>query len=268
MKPAVFDIGTPKLSDSVTGENCMTSLGVCNHNCDVSCNIEEILNCTDISSDQDVTKVLNEIRIKNLNRVIIGHLNVNFFVAKIDATRSIMTGNVDIMVFSETKLDDSYPMAQLFIEGFGKPLRLDRNANGGGLLIYVRADIPCKQLEKHDFPDNIEGIFVEINFRKSKWLMLGTYHPPSQNDGFYFEKLACALDIYTQTYHKILLTGDFNAEEDEEILSEFMELYDLKNLVKEKTCLSLVKTLGVLIFFSLTVADLFKIQWSYQLVLK
>ena len=28
--------------------------------------IEEILNCTDISSDQDVTQVLNEIRMKNL----------------------------------------------------------------------------------------------------------------------------------------------------------------------------------------------------------
>ena len=141
-----------------------------------------------------------------------------------------MTGNVDIMVFSETKLDDSHPMVRPFIEGFGKPFRLDRNANGGGLLIYVRADIPCKQLEKHDFPDNIEGIFVEINFRKSKWLILGAYQPPSQNDGFYFDKLPRALYIYTQTYDKILLTGDFNAEE-EDILSEFMELYDLKNLV-------------------------------------
>ena len=115
------------------------------------------------------------------------------------------------MVFIETKLDDSYPMAQLFIEGFGKPLRLDRNANRGGLLIYVRANIPCKQLEKHDFPDNIEGIFVEVNFRKSKWLILGTYHPPRQNDGFYFDKHARALDIYTQTYDTILLTRDCNA---------------------------------------------------------
>ena len=96
---------------------------------------------------------------------------MNFFADKIDAIRTIMTGDVDIMVFSETKLDDSYPMAQLCIEGFGKSLRLDRNANGGGLLIYVRADIPCKKIEKHDFPGNIEAIFMEINFRKSKWLI-------------------------------------------------------------------------------------------------
>ena len=71
------------------------------------------------------------------------------------------------------------PMAQLLIDGFGKTFRLERNAFGGGLLVYVRSDIPCKQLNKHGFSNNIEGIFVEINFRKSKWLLLGTYHPPS-----------------------------------------------------------------------------------------
>ena len=68
-------------------------------------------------------------------------------------------------------------MVQLLIDGFGKPFRQDRNSYGGGLLIYMRSDIPCKQINKHEFSDNIEGIFVEINFRKSKWLLLDTYHP-------------------------------------------------------------------------------------------
>ena len=79
-------------------------------------------------------------------------------------------------------------------------------------------------------------MFIEINFRKSKWLLFGTYHPPSQNDNFYFNNIGRALDIYTQKYDKILLAGDFNAEEKEVILKAFMELYDLRNLVKEKTC--------------------------------
>ena len=116
------------------------------------------------------------------------------------------------MVFSETKIDSSYPVAQLLIEGFGKPFNLPRTAFGGGLLIYVRSDIPCRQVNKHEFSDKIEGIFIEINFRKSKWLLLGTYHPPSQNDNYYFDNIGRALDIYTQKYEKILLTGDFNAE--------------------------------------------------------
>ena len=71
------------------------------------------------------------------------------------------------MVFSEAKLDDSYPMAQLMIDGFAKSFRLDGNAYGGSILIYVRSDIPCRELTKHTFCDNIEGIFVKMNFRKS-----------------------------------------------------------------------------------------------------
>ena len=105
----------------------------------------------------------------------------------------------------------------------------------------MRQDIPSKQLEKHNFADNIEGIFIEINLRKSKWLILGSYHPPTQNDNFYFDNVGRALDLYTQKYDKILLAGDFNAEENELILSNFMQLYDLRNLVKENTCFKSVE---------------------------
>ena len=106
---------------------------------------------------------------------------------------------------------------------------------------FVRSDIPCKQVNQHEFSENIEGIFLEVNFRKSKWLLLGTYHPPSQNDNFYFDNIGRALDIYTQTYDQFLLIGDFNAEEKENTLSEFMDLYDLKNLVKQNTCFKSVE---------------------------
>ena len=57
---------------------------------------------------------------------------MSFFAAKIDAIKTIIPGNVDIMIFGETKLDSSYPTAKLMIEGFKKPFKLDRNANGWG----------------------------------------------------------------------------------------------------------------------------------------
>ena len=68
-------------------------------------------------------------------------------------------------------------------------------------------------LKKHTFAANIEGIFIEINLRKSKLLLLGTYHPPTQDKKLYFENIGCALDYYSQKYEKILLAGDFNANE-------------------------------------------------------
>ena len=60
--------------------------------------------------------------------------------------------------------------------------RQDRNWNGGGIIIYVREDIPTKILTKQNLPEDIEGIFLEINFRKLKWLLCEIYHPLSQND--------------------------------------------------------------------------------------
>ena len=114
------------------------------------------------------------------------------------------------MVLTETKLDETFITSSFLIEGFSLPFRLYRNRKGGGILIYVRSDIPSKLLTKHSFPNDIEGLFVEINFRKSKWLLFGTYHPPSQNDQYYFDCLDKALDVYS-SYEKIILTGDFNA---------------------------------------------------------
>ena len=116
--------------------------------------------------------------------MVVGHLNVNFFAVKFDAIKLMIPNNMDIIVFSETKIDASYPTTQFLIPGFSVPLRADRNANGGGLLVYVRSDIPCKQLSHHNFSEGIEGIFFEVNFRKSKWLFLGTHHPPNQKDNF------------------------------------------------------------------------------------
>ena len=117
---------------------------------------------------------------------------------------------------------------------------MDRNKHGGGILIYIREDIPSRQLSKHNFNKHIEGMFIEINLRKTRWLLFGTYHPPSQSDKEYFEQVGLALDVYSD-YGKFLLTGDFNAEDSESCLKDFLYHYDAKNLVKQKTCFKSVE---------------------------
>ena len=161
---------------------------------------------------------------------------MNSLNSKFDDIQCIIPGNIDVMIFVETKLDDSFPTSQFSMDGFAKPFRRDRNKFGGGILIYVREDIPCKLLNNHSFPDDIEGLFVELNFRKSKLLLLGTYHPPSQQDNYYFQSIGDSLDIYCSFYEKCVLVGDFNAEENEESMKQFLQLYGLKNLVRENTC--------------------------------
>ena len=56
-------------------------------------------------------------------------------------------------------------------------------------------------------------MFIELNFRKIKWLLLGTYQPPNQNDGYFFRNISNGLDTYIKTYDKLfILPGDFKAE--------------------------------------------------------
>ena len=54
------------------------------------------------------------------------------------------------------------------------------------VMTYVRENIPSKLLKKYVLPSDIECMFLELDFRKCKWLLVGTYHLPSQNDHFFF----------------------------------------------------------------------------------
>ena len=78
-------------------------------------------------------------------------------------------------------------------------------------MIYVQESIPSKLLQKHLLPVVIKGLFIELNFRKWKWLLFTTYHPPSQEDQYHYNNLDKALDTYCQ-YDNILFTGDSNSE--------------------------------------------------------
>ena len=105
---------------------------------------------------------------------------------KFDQSKCLTSNHADIFVLTETKLDETFTTSSFLIDGFSLPFQLDQSQKGGGIFINVRSDIPSKVLTKHSFPNDIEILFVEINFRKSKWLLFRTHHPPSQNDQYYF----------------------------------------------------------------------------------
>ena len=123
---------------------------------------------------------------KNVNKTIIGQTNINSISSKFNQLKELLLKHVDILVVCETKLDETFPSSQFHMDGFSLPYRLDRNRDGGGVMIFVKEDIPSKPLTKHNFPSDVEGLFVELNFRKSKWHLFGTYHPPAQNDQYFF----------------------------------------------------------------------------------
>ena len=59
---------------------------------------------------------LKDIRIKHLNKLIIGNLNINAIAGKFEQLKSIIQGQIYILVITETKLDPTYPESQFMIE--------------------------------------------------------------------------------------------------------------------------------------------------------
>ena len=118
-----------------------------------------------INVNESLSK-LKDIKLISINRVKIAQLNINSPRNKFDFLKETVTGYVDILLITESKLDNLFPTAQFQINGFSSPYRLDRNAHGGGILLYVREDIPSKLLKGTEFEGNLEAVFVKINLRK------------------------------------------------------------------------------------------------------
>ena len=99
------------------------------------------------------------------------------------------------------------------------------------LLLYVRDDLPSKQI-KLKFIENkaFEGVFVETNLRIKKWLLCCSYNPDKNKILSHLHLLA------NQKYDNVILLGDFSNEPEEKSMSNFLDTYHLKNIVKQKTC--------------------------------
>ena len=133
---------------------------------------------------------------------------------------------LDILMISETKLGSTFPSNQFTIEGYAGPIRFDRNGRGGGVLLYVREDIPATLL-KTSLPKDFEGFFVELNLRKKKILMCCSYNPAKNNLSSHISIVGRSLDRHMSSYI-VLVIGGLN--------SEIIETYNLPNLVKDPAC--------------------------------
>ena len=173
-------------------------------------------------------KTLKLFRKDNLNKIIHANLNINSIRNKFDCLSEQVKGNIDILLISETKIDDSFPVGQFIID------RLDCNCHGGGLMLFVRKDIPSNLLVIEKKP--IESFLIEINLRNSKWLINCSYNPHKNNIATHLDRLSESLDTVSSDYEKFIVLGDFNIEINESHMKSFCENYDLTNLIKQPTC--------------------------------
>ena len=80
--------------------------------------------------------------LKNLNRIIIAHLNINSIRNKFTCLVVVIGNYIDYLVevignmISETKIDDSFPVSQFLRGGYTTFYSLDRNSSGGEIFSF------------------------------------------------------------------------------------------------------------------------------------
>lgn len=116
-----------------------------------------------------------------------------------------------MITLTETWLNSSFGDAELNLPDYNI-YRRDRKPNvasrGGGVLVAVHKKYNSLEI---DTPDDIEQVFVMVNYNSVKLIIGCTYIPPRSGLNTYLnftETVENTFDIYPE--HKFLLLGDFN----------------------------------------------------------
>ena len=106
--------------------------------------------CSDSGYLSDIEEQVNSLNIDisngppiDTNNFKVVHYNVNSILApdRIELLYDVCkTLDIDVLIISESKLDETIPTSLIKIPGYYEPLRHDREVNGrhgGGVLMYI-----------------------------------------------------------------------------------------------------------------------------------
>ncbi|RMX45804.1 hypothetical protein pdam_00024287 [Pocillopora damicornis] len=151
-------------------------------------------------------------------------------------------------LWSHIKCGDS----QFMVTGY-RMSRADRNIHGGGLLVYIRADLCLKVIK--DLPNlrlceleryKTESIVLKVRIAKKWETIVGIYRPPtsaSVPQSLWKFELSSILEAITILPGNCSFVGDFNSDmllpdkppRDGRVMANLLDIYDLKNLIHEAT---------------------------------
>ena len=86
-----------------------------------------------------------------------------------------------MIIMTETKLGENAHFSSEFMPpGYSPPIRKDRQAGGGGVLVSVK---DCYAVSAVEVPvTNSGSVWAEVSFRDKHKLFIGSFHRPPTND--------------------------------------------------------------------------------------
>ena len=117
--------------------------------------------------------------------------------------------DIDIIGLSEKRLDKTISDSEVNINGYNI-FRNDRDINGGGVEIYVKASLPEPKVRIKS--DNLELISLEIAPKHAKSFLVVCWHRPPTADDVAFENFREILKNLDKVSKEIILVHDTNCD--------------------------------------------------------
>ena len=96
---------------------------------------------------------------------------------KFELVTEMVRDKVDLLIVSEKKFDSTFPDTQSNMKSYSKPYRLDRNSKAGGIILYVRKDVPSKLINSSCIDLGKKNFLVKLFRRKQKRRIICNYDP-------------------------------------------------------------------------------------------
>jgi hypothetical protein len=193
--------------------------------------------------DSDPFDVLRTTRKRHFKNLIVAHLNINSLRYKFYEICTLLQDNiVDLFIVSETKIDNSFPDAQFSVPGY-TVFRKDRDVHGGGIIVYVKNSISVRRRTELETVD-IENITLEVDIGgNAPWYIFAMYRPPKMQNNVFTRDITTVLNKTLLKTENIVLLGDLNYDllkptSKGKPLSDIIDIFDLKNIVKTATCIT------------------------------
>lgn len=145
------------------------------------------------------------------NNLNIAHINAQSVPGHYsDLLASFDSAHMDALLISESFLKPSLLSVHFALPGFVLICNDRTGKGGGGVAIYLRADIPYKvvSMSPSSYSGSAEHLFLEITLHRVKMLLGVIYSPNLTID--YFDSFDSLLNDFCPAYDHVVLMGDFN----------------------------------------------------------
>ena len=149
------------------------------------------------------------------------HLNIASLTLhkdELETVLSMLDFRFDVIGITETKLKkNKLPNIKITMDDYNM-YDTPTESEHGGVIMYINKRLTCKPRKDLDLllykPCELESIFVEVNNKKCKNIVLGTVyrHPSMDLDEFNRNFLGPFMEKVSKENKRLFLLGDFNAD--------------------------------------------------------